>query len=866
MRKILTPLIVLLALARLASAQCNTSNPSSITCPNTVTTAQLNTAIAAANDGATFVFAAGVYTGIVGQAKFSPSKGATFICATTPPTGTVSITAWSITSNVVTFTASNSLVAGQTVDITGFPTSTFLNGFPMTVIATGLSGTQFEANLPLAHANGSATESGIGTLTGAAVVNPCQINSAGAVFGGDLFNGTVTKFYRISGFTFDLQGGSPSTGTIYWSSFNSVSKVATLTQVRVDHNTFQHGSTGAQTTLIGDTAATATVYGVYDHNLYTNATQFTTVIYISTDASTLSAGQLGSGNNLFIEDNTLNYVSIGNGSAEGCTDSWSGAALVVRHNISMNCLWASHGETHGGGPSNYEFYNNTGTLIDTVTSGGAFADCTEYLHHQGSGTMMVFNNTCRPASGHTTDAFQVQHYRGGAGTGGNSFSVTGVTLGTPPNITYTGTGLASAPHGWYNFSGFSNAGNNTFTQITSTTATTLVGITTRSLGTQVNESSATATANLSSQDGSAPQCDGTVAPPATVIWAAGGAVGGGDGNRAPVGTNHGYPCFNQPGRDLSGNIMPIYLANNLFTDGTILPGKFAGVGGVIDYASAHLQSQREYFDEVGNTAQTSPTSPFNGTTGTGWGTLANRPTTCTTNTTENAFGHGTSGVGYYATDIGAQGTWYKCTATNTWTSFYTPYTYPHPLVSSPPVAAFTPNPVNTGFVPQNLTGNPVSVTLQNTGGSTLTNTSITLSSNLFTVINNTCGSPATITNSIPGTGFTLAINATCTFQVTASPVVVGPASANLIFVENTALGADFLPLQVTGTGPPAPTTVMSAGQFPTHTMCPVRANMTQLCFAEDCNCWWVSMSGAAYTPFGVSSVNGKSGNVVLSVQ
>ena len=25
------------------------------------------------------------------------------------------------------------------------------------------------------------------------------------------------------------------------------------------------------------------------------------------------------------------------------------------------------------------------------------------------------------------------------------------------------------------------------------------------------------------------------------------------------------------------------------------------------------------------------------------------------------------------------GTLYKCTATNTWTSYYTPYTYPHPL-------------------------------------------------------------------------------------------------------------------------------------------------------------------------------------------
>ena len=71
--------------------------------------------------------------------------------------------------------------------------------------------------------------------------------------------------------------------------------------------------------------------------------------------------------------------------------------------------------------------------------------------------------------------------------------------------------------------------------------------------------------------------------------------------------------------------------------------------------------------------------------GVGCGTLANRPETCTT------------GVGYWATNqkcddltgmvgvnpsIPISGTLYKCTSTNTWEPYYTPYTYPHPLRGS----------------------------------------------------------------------------------------------------------------------------------------------------------------------------------------
>jgi len=117
---------------------------------------------------------------------------------------------------------------------------------------------------------------------------------------------------------------------------------------------------------------------------------------------------------------------------------------------------------------------------------------------------------------------------------------------------------------------------------------------------------------------------------------------------------------------------PVYEAGEKMTTG----GLGTPVSIATDGTSTRVLFNRDVYAEVSQSAQSSPTSPFNGTVGTGYGTLANRPTTCTPH------------VGYWATDQGnwnssggGQGELFICTAANSWTMSYEPYTYPHPLTA-----------------------------------------------------------------------------------------------------------------------------------------------------------------------------------------
>lgn len=165
-------------------------------------------------------------------------------------------------------------------------------------------------------------------------------------------------------------------------------------------------------------------------------------------------------------------------------------------------------------------------------------------------------------------------------------------------------------------------------------------------------------------------------------------------------TVYGYPNLDQPGRgpgDLitgeapsqvnstTGTIAwpnqalePVYLWNNIgdFVDG------WSGNIATNHAGEERVQENRDYYLPASG-IQTSPSSPFNGTVGVGWGTLANRPTTCTAGVAYFAIDQGSWNQSatnpYGVQQNGSSGVLYKATATNTWEAYYEPYTYPHPI-------------------------------------------------------------------------------------------------------------------------------------------------------------------------------------------
>jgi hypothetical protein len=146
-----------------------------------------------------------------------------------------------------------------------------------------------------------------------------------------------------------------------------------------------------------------------------------------------------------------------------------------------------------------------------------------------------------------------------------------------------------------------------------------------------------------------------------------------------------------PAAPLNQALDPIYAWNNPASGLNF--GYFGSISGKL------IANRDYYLDATGSTppgAQTSPTSPFNGTSGVGYGTLANRPA-CSSPACA-------AGVGYWATDQGnwnqsgggGQGVLYTWNGSS-WGVHYIPYTYPHPLTTGSTTTSGQPPQAPTGL-------------------------------------------------------------------------------------------------------------------------------------------------------------------------
>lgn len=437
---------------------------------------------------------------------------------------------------------------------------------------------------------------------------------------------------------------------------------------------------------------TANAVGVYDHNTLNGVQPIGRYLVDANQGAWLGVGQFGdnswaspdttgTGQAMYLENNQFNTSQgIDNDEADTFTNT-GGGRFVCRFNTFTNPPTSSaacggHGTASGGrlrGMRQMEVYGNTITTTAAVFAPFGF----------NSGTGYVWGNTFSTS---------------GSGYFNNFLALTPQRAFYGPDTPW---GICDGTGGWdqndgvvYATGTVTASGTNTFSDSSKSWTTNQwvgpagspysVHDVTQGFGSQITGNSAT-------------QYSFSNAPisPGTWTWQVGDSY---QILRATV-------CLDQPGRGaetyLSGGASPpatptpagwpSEALDPIYEWEDTLSGSYSG--GVLPYTPSMLLNRDYYSESTNQAVQTSPTSPFNGLSGSGHGTLANRPTTCTT------------GVGYFATDQGSwnsagpSGELFKCTATNTWTLAYTPYTYPHPLESGSSTATTVPPPLNvTGTV------------------------------------------------------------------------------------------------------------------------------------------------------------------------
>ena len=524
--------------------------------------------------------------------------------------------------------------------------------------------------------HGSGTPNTTPSTFGAGTVTTHLVDNAGS--SNPLFTMTGISFgqtFRLE--LLDIEPNSTSTALISPISLAGTCTASGCPNVRVDNVIF--GQTTQWTEAGNGTPSawmirTDNVFGVLDHNTIPAGGDATLLnanlsAYLGVggfgDNSWAQPDTFGGPNVLYIENNS---VSGGSPTVTDCDNNPVGGAIggcriAARFNVfsssTSNGFIYVHGLDTDGRPQGgrqIEVYSNTATCTS-----GSFGGCQSMTVYR-SGTGYTFNNTMNVSgTGFYNEIVAIPVYRtvftnnfgacGGSGAWDTNDGITyysGTNSGSSGSTTLTDSTKtwtinqfipSGAPFSVYNVT------QGWWAEIASNTATTL-----------------TIAGSIPEQTNVFNSGDSYQILRATVCADQGGRGAG----------NYISGSSPLPAAPLSQALDPIYEWNN--TVGLLFHGN-------VQSSTLRTIANRDWYTDGSNGApqtQTSAGSPFNGTSGVGFGVIAFRPSTCT------------AGVGYWATDqgnwnqsgSGGQGQLYKCPVTNTWALAYTPYTYPHPLTSA----------------------------------------------------------------------------------------------------------------------------------------------------------------------------------------
>jgi len=458
------------------------------------------------------------------------------------------------------------------------------------------------------------------------------------------------QLFRLTGFTFKY--GSVTT----YAQNGGVHLMGTCPSARIDHCHFDQLYANPFIMTRGQ------IYGVVDHCVFDERPRALTfqVYHDGWGGHTHGNGSwadnsyFGSEKFLFIEDNTFRNA---NGYKSNGVDSYGGARYVARHNYLVDTPIGGHGTESSGrfrGVRAVEIYNNT-FLWSLVDPRGQLR----------SGTMLQFDNVWtgredpRSKSTRLTCYRQFRPFPLWGGANGNNRLDSNDSHGLYASGKHTGGNdsatLVVANAGWKDNQWVGYTVTNTTQRLKS------------KIGAVFHPSSYVVANTID-----------------TITFARDESFGG---PNITFNSGDSYEIYklvaalDQPGRG-KGNLLadkdpivtgswphqalePVYAWGNTYNNSRQL-----------DLGSRYptIQENRDFYNQK---------TPFDGTVGVGVGKLAERPKTCT------------PGVAYWATDQGEwdsthdgpDGQLYVCSDPNTWTFYYKPYPYPHPLVSGTPASS-----------------------------------------------------------------------------------------------------------------------------------------------------------------------------------